>query len=269
MLVCHLCGRRESLPVACKNCGNQDLAPVGHGTQRIEEFIGNRFPGARVLRVDRDSTRAKRAWQDMREEIAGNRVDVLVGTQMLAKGHDFPGLTLVAVLNADNALFSSDFRAAERLFAQLMQVAGRAGRAELPGEVLIQTRFPNHPLYQALLAQDYEQFAQTQLAERERAGFPPCAHQALLRAEGSNPDIVFEFLGRAAAAGRKLVPLVQIYDPVAASQSRVAGRERAQLLVQSKKRAKLQAFLDAWRPILGTLSGRSVRWALDVDPLDL
>lgn len=268
-LVCHLCGHRESLGVACATCGNQDLAPVGHGTQRVESFIARRFPHARVLRVDRDTTRTKRAWMGMREEITGNRVDVLVGTQMLAKGHDFPRLTLVVVLNADSALFSADFRAAERLFAQLMQVAGRAGRAALPGEVLIQTEFPNHPLYQAVLAHDYDGFARSQLAERRRAGFPPCAHQALLRAEAAQRNLAFDFLERAAAAGHALALPVRIYDAVAAARPRVAGRDRAQLLVQSPARARLQAFLDAWHPLLDAMADRRVRWALDVDPLDL
>ena len=173
------------------------------------------------------------------------------------------------MLNADSALFSADFRAAERLFAQLMQVAGRAGRAALAGEVLIQTEFPHHPLYQALLAQDYDGFARIQLAERRRAGFPPAAHQALLRAEASRRDVVFDFLERAAAAGRALAIPVQIYDPVAAARPRVAGLDRAQLLVQSPRRSRLQRFLDAWYPSLGALAGRGVRWALDVDPLDL
>jgi primosomal protein N' (replication factor Y) len=268
-LVCHLCGHREPLPRACTACGNQDLAPVGHGTQRVEGFIASRYPDARVLRVDRDSTRAKRAWHDMREQIAENQVDVLIGTQMLAKGHDFPRLTLVVVLNADGALFSADFRAAERLFAQLMQVAGRAGRASLPGEVLIQTEFPDHPLYRALLAQDYGEFARGQLAERQRAGFPPFAHQALLRAEASSNDAVFGFLEQAAAAGRSLGMLVQIYDPVPATRSRVADLQRGQLLVQSRRRSNLQAFLDKWGPSLGCLASRGIRWALDVDPLDL
>ncbi|MGZ9066936.1 MAG: primosomal protein N' [Burkholderiales bacterium] len=268
-LVCHLCGHCETLPMACAVCGNQDLSAVGHGTQRVERFVGTRFPGARVLRVDRDTTRARQAWETMRTEIAGNRVDVLVGTQMLAKGHDFPGLTLVIVLNADSALFSADFRAAERMFAQLMQVAGRAGRAALAGEVLIQTEFPHHPLYQALLAQDYDGFARIQLAERRRAGFPPAAHQALLRAVASKRDVVFDFLERAAAAGRALGIPVQIYDPVAATRPRVAGLDRAQLLVQSTRRSRLQSFLDAWYPSVSALAGRGVRWALDVDPLDL
>nr|MCU0974368.1 primosomal protein N' [Burkholderiales bacterium] len=268
-LVCHLCGHREALPVACAACGNQDLAPVGQGTQRIESFLGARFPGARVMRVDRDTTRARQAWGEMRARITENRVDVLVGTQMLAKGHDFPRLTLVIVLNADSALFSADFRAAERLFAQLMQVAGRAGRAALAGEVLIQSEYPHHPLYQALLAQDYEGFARSQLAERRRAGFPPFAHQALLRAEGSRRDVVFDYLERAADAGRALTLPVQIYDPVAAARPRVASRERAQLLVQSTSRSQLMGFLDAWYPSLDASAGGGVRWALDVDPLDL
>jgi len=268
-LVCHLCGHGERPPHACPACGNQDLVPVGHGTQRVESFLGRSFPQARVLRVDRDTTRARHSWSGMRAEITGNRVDVLVGTQMLAKGHDFPRLTLVVVLNADNALFSSDFRATERLFAQLMQVAGRAGRAALPGEVLIQTAFPQHPVHQAVVTHDYEGFAAAQLAEREQAGFPPFAHQALLRAEAPCAELAFDFLERAATAGRALDLPVQIYDPVAAIPHRVSGRDRAQLLVQSPSRSRLQRFLDGWNPSLGALAGRAVRWALDVDPLDL
>ena len=270
-LACHGCGHEERLPVACVQCGNQDLAPVGQGTQRVEQFLATEFPRARLLRVDRDSTRGKIVWQGMREEIAAERVDILVGTQMLAKGHDFPKLTLVAVLNADSALFSTDFRAAERLFAQLVQVAGRAGRGSRPGEVLIQTEFPDHPLFQAVLAQDYDRFAQAQLAERRRARFPPFSYQALLRAEATRSGAELDFLERAAAEGRALAldSSVRVYDPVPALRARVAGLDRAQLLVQAEARTKLQAFLHKWCPSLGALAGRKVRWTVDVDPLDL
>lgn len=242
---------------------------MGHGTQRVEDYLKGRFASARVLRVDRDSTRASQAWNEMRASIATEQVDILVGTQMLAKGHDFPKLTLVAVVNADSALFSTDFRASERLFAQLIQVAGRAGRAALPGEVLIQTEFPDHPLFRGVLHQDYPAFARTQLEERRRAGFPPFSYQALLRAEASKPEIAIDFLERAAAAGRSLACAVEIYDPIPAPKARVAGREHAQLLVQGKARKNLQAFLDAWCPRLGALAGRAVRWVVDVDPFDL
>ena len=270
-LACHLCGHFDALPKSCPACGNQDLAPVGEGTQRVEQFLEARFPSARILRVDRDSTRRKLAWQSMRDDIAAERIDILVGTQMLAKGHHFPKLTLVIVLNADGALFSTDFRAAERLFAQLVQVAGRAGRGQLPGEVIIQTESPDHPLFRAVASQDYEGFARTQLAERKRAGFPPCSYQALLRAEAAEESAVLKFLKRAAVTGRSmdLSSSIRIYDPVAALKSRVAGRDRAQLLVQSENRRPLQAFLDVWCPVLGALAGREVKWVVDVDPFDL
>ncbi|HEY5308775.1 MAG TPA: primosomal protein N', partial [Casimicrobiaceae bacterium] len=170
-LRCHHCGYQIRVPTACPSCGNADLHPVGSGTQRVESVLQERFPEARILRVDRDSTRNKRAWQTMREQIHANEVDILVGTQMLAKGHDFPALTLVGVLNPDSALYSSDFRAPEKLFAQLVQVAGRAGRADKPGEVIIQTEFPDHPLFRALQTHDFEGWAASQLAERQMAGF--------------------------------------------------------------------------------------------------
>jgi primosomal protein N' (replication factor Y) len=190
---------------------------------------------------------------------------VLVGTQMLAKGHDFPRLTLVGVINADSSLYSSDFRAAERLYAQLTQVAGRAGRAELPGEVLIQTQFPEHPLYAAVCRQDYHAFAREALQERRDMRFPPFVHQALLRAEAPRREAVDAYLQRVAASGAALDFAVEIYDPVAPAIARVAGRERAHLLVQADSRAQLQRFLDAWVP---QLAERSVRWSLDVDPLE-
>jgi len=269
-LTCHLCGHSTALPRDCPVCGNQDLAPIGQGTQRVEQFLTARFPDARVLRVDRDSTRGKRTWAGMRDEIAAEQIDILVGTQMLAKGHDFPKLTLVIAVNADGALFSTDFRAAERLFAQLTQVAGRAGRGSLPGQVLIQTDFPHHPVFRAVAAQDYEGFARAQLTDRQRAGFPPYSYQALLRAEATQESTVMNFLERAAIEGRSLgFDAVDIYDPVPALKSRIAGRDRAQLLLQSRSRMRLQAFLDAWYPSLGSLAGRKVKWVVDVDPLDL
>ena len=185
-LRCHHCGHQERVPHACPSCGNADLQPVGIGTQRVESALQEHFPKARILRVDRDSTRNKGTWQAMRQQIQEDAVDILVGTQMLAKGHDFPNLTLVGVLNPDGALYSSDFRASEKLFAQLVQVAGRAGRADKPGEVLIQTAFPDHPLFRALREHDYDTWAKTLLAERQSAGFPPFMYQVLLRAEAKH-----------------------------------------------------------------------------------
>ena len=268
-LRCHYCGHQEPVAGACPSCGNLDLTAAGHGTQRIEQALAQLFPAARVLRIDRDSTRRRIAFEQMRQRVQDHDVDVLVGTQMLAKGHDFPRLKLVGVINADSALYSTDFRAAEKLYAQLTQVAGRAGRRDAPGEVLIQTEFPSHPLYQAVQRQDYAAFAQLALAERREAVMPPYAHQVLLRAEAPAREAVDRFLGAAAQAGRQLGFRVEIYEPVPAPVARVAGRERGHLLVQSRSRSELQRFIDAWAPHLAGREARRVRWALDVDPLDL
>jgi len=267
-LRCHHCGYRVRVPSACPSCGNADLHPVGSGTQRVESVLQQRFPEARILRVDRDSTRNKRTWQAMRERIHANEVDILVGTQMLAKGHDFPALTLVGVLNPDSALYSSDFRAAEKLFAQLAQVAGRAGRADRPGEVLIQTAFPGHPLFRALQQHDFEGWAAVQLAERKMAGFPPLVYQALLRAEGKSEPEVHAFLEQARAAAAELRQAVEVFGVVPAALPRRASHFRAQLLVQAAKRRDLQQFLGAWQPLLDAAPARKLRWSLDIDPLE-
>ena len=265
---CHHCGHQATVPAACPQCGNQDLAPVGQGTQRVEAVLAGELVAARVLRIDRDSTRRRNAWSAMRGQIARREIDVLVGTQILAKGHDFPHLNLVGVLNSDALLYSSDVRAAERLFALLTQVAGRAGRGTTRGTVLIQTEFPGHPLYEALKRHDYRAFADSLLAERRRAGFPPFVHQALLRAEAPRLALALEFLAAAAKLGRGLAMPVTIYDPVPATLPRRAGRERAQLLVQSESRPRLQRFLQAWRGQLATRRATRARWSLDVDPLE-
>ncbi|SFI48098.1 primosomal protein N' [Nitrosomonas sp. Nm34] len=264
-LRCHYCGYTEQLPPACPQCGDQDLMPFGHGTQRIEAALAKLFPHARILRVDRDNTRGKEAWQLILNAIHKQQVDILVGTQLLAKGHDFPNLSLVGVLSADTSLYSMDFRAEERLFAQLMQVAGRAGRAETAGEVLIQTEFPNHPLYVALQQHDYDAYAQILLREREITHFPPYSHQALLNAEAPHIASAIEFLSMAS----KLVEpgkQIEIFDPVPAQMTRLKGLERAHLLVQSHSRKKLQLFLSEWYMKLCKIPRRKVRWALDVDP---
>ena len=268
-LRCHYCGHQERLPQACPDCGNQDLKGLGQGTQRLEETLSGIFPHARVLRIDRDSTRRKRSWQAMRDDIHEERVDILVGTQMLAKGHDFPKLTLVAVVNPDNALFSADFRAAEKLFQQLVQVTGRAGRADLPGEALVQTQFPTHPLYQALLRQDYTVFADELLAERKRSGFPPFVYQALLRAEALSERAVMDFLTQAVRSAGAHDKAVTLYDPVPAPIARVAGHHRAHLLAQSPSRGALQRFLADWVAALAQEKAGQVRWSIDVDPLEL
>jgi primosomal protein N' (replication factor Y) len=268
-LHCHHCGHERRVPEACPECGEPDLRPVGQGTQRVEETLRARFPQARVLRIDRDSTRRKNAWDTMRQRIRARDVDLLVGTQILAKGHDFPHLALVGVLNADSMLYSADFRAAERLYALLTQVAGRAGRGASQGEVLIQTEYPAHPLYAALRGQDFRRFADELLAERRQARFPPFVHQALLRAEARQVDRALGFLEHARELGREIGARVQLFDPVPAVMVRLAGRERAQLLAQSDSRADLQAFLKAWRARLGREKSAPVRWALEVDPLEL
>jgi primosomal protein N' (replication factor Y) len=267
-LRCHHCGHDSAVPTACPECGDADLAPLGQGTQRIEAALVRLFPQARILRIDRDTTRPREAWPAMRNRIRDRDVDILVGTQILAKGHDFPHLNLVGVVNADSMLYSNDFRASERLYALLTQVAGRAGRGALPGMVLIQTQFPDHPLYTALRGQDFDAFARAQLAERRQAGFPPYVHQALLRAEARELKTALGFLDDAARAAADLDGQVTVYDPVPANMMRRAGRERAQLLVQARSRAGLRAFLNAWRPLLADTESTPARWSLDVDPLD-
>jgi len=267
-LTCHHCGLTVQPPEACPECGNLDLRPSGQGTQRVEEALAGHFPAARILRIDRDTTSRKGAFAAMREQVAARDVDILVGTQIIAKGHDFPHLTLVGVIGADQALLSPDYRAGERLFAQLMQVSGRAGRAEHPGEVLIQTGYPNHPLYGALSRHDYPAYAAIALRERRAADFPPFVAQAVLRAEGRDEDTVLGFLYAAREGGLALARGVTLFDPVPALMSRVANRHRAQLLLQSPARVRLQTFLDAWAPILATLPAKGIRWGLDVDPLD-
>ena len=268
-LRCHHCGAEQIIPVACPDCGNQDIKPLGQGTQRLETALAEALPGARILRIDRDTTRRKDAWSDIYAKVHRGEADILVGTQMLAKGHDFPALSLVCVLNADSGLFSSDYRAAERLFSMLVQVSGRAGRGRLAGEVLIQTQFPDHPLYLAVARHDFDGYARTLLAEREYAGFPPYIYQAVLRAEASELPMALAFLQRAAGLALDLGAPVSVFDPVAASMQRLAGKERAQLLVQHGNRAQLQAFLGCWVEQLRGLGERNVRWALDVDPLDV
>lgn len=266
-LRCHHCGHLAAVPVACPGCGNPDLAPVGQGTQRVEEALERRFPGARLLRVDRDTTSRRHAWHAMRRRIQDREVDILVGTQIVAKGHDFPHLNLVGVLNADARLYSDDFRAAEHLYALLTQVAGRAGRGGVQGEVLIQTEFPEHPLYAALRQQDYRTFADGALAERRQAGFPPYVYQALLRAEAPRLATALEFLEAAALQGKAFGEQVIVYDPVPAAMARRAGRERAQLLVQSASRPALREFLAAWQAALAMKPVTRARWSLDIDPL--
>ncbi|MFZ2267678.1 MAG: primosomal protein N' [Azonexus sp.] len=269
-LRCHHCGCEHRVPKACPTCGNQDIHPFGRGTQRLEGWLKEQFPEARILRVDRDSVKSRKQWEGMLERIHGGEADILVGTQMLAKGHDFPKLTLVGVLGADSALFAADWRAPERLFAQLMQVAGRAGRAELKGEVLIQTQYPDHSLYAALVKHDYPGFAATLLKEREQAGFPPYAFQAMLRAEAPLMADSIAFLTAAAALPEIAEhENILVFDPIPMKMARLANLERGQLLVESHSRPALQAFLPRWREaVAGIKAPAKLRWHLEVDPCE-
>ncbi|MGF6635352.1 primosomal protein N' [Paraburkholderia sp. MM6662-R1] len=269
-LRCHHCGWESRIPRSCPECGNVDIAPLGRGTQRVEETLASAVPGARVLRIDADSTRRKGSAQALFSDVHAGEVDILVGTQMIAKGHDFQRVSLVGVLNADTALFSHDFRASERLFAQLMQVSGRAGRAGLPGEVLVQTRYPRHALYHALCRHDYVGFANATLAERRDAHLPPFVYQALLRAEGRTLEAALAFLQQAAAELARIpaAERVTVYDAVPLTIVKVMHVHRAQLLIESASRAALQATLRAWQPLLRVLKG-VLRWNLEVDPLDI
>jgi primosomal protein N' (replication factor Y) len=273
-LRCHHCGHRERVPTACPSCGGTDLAPIGHGTQRVEETLRSIFPEARIARIDRDSTSRKGALAGVLDQVRAGEVDILVGTQMLAKGHDYPNLTLVGVLDSDSSLFSADFRASERLFSQLVQVSGRAGRAERAGEVLIQTDFPQHPLYASVATQDFERFAAEALDERRAADFPPFSHLALLRAESKKAGEASAFLKLAARIGRRLAARaqfagVEVFDAVPAPLERKAGFERAQLLVRAKSRTAMQPFLHEWKGALAERDVRRVRWSLDVDPQEV
>jgi primosomal protein N' (replication factor Y) len=265
-LRCHHCSLELRIPRSCPTCGNVDIQPLGRGTQRVEEGLRAMFPEARILRIDADSTRLKGSAQAAFDSVHRGEVDILIGTQMVAKGHDFKKLTLVGILNPDTALFSQDYRASERLFAQLMQVAGRAGRAGAPSEVLVQTRYVQHPLYGAVMRHDYERFAGQLLDERREAGLPPYMYQALLRAEARELPIAIAFLETArdclAHDG------ILINDPIPMTMTRVHNMDRAQLLVESSSRPALQAFLREWMETLRAMKAR-VKWSLEVDPLDI
>jgi primosomal protein N' (replication factor Y) len=270
-LRCHHCSLELRIPRSCPTCGNVDLQPLGRGTQRVEENLQLVFPAARILRIDADSTRRKGSAQAAFDTVHNGEVDILIGTQMVAKGHDFKNLTLVGILNPDTALFSHDYRASERLFAQLMQVSGRAGRAAQKeggsaSEVLIQTRYPQHPLYASLMAHDYDRFADRLLEERQMAGLPPFLFQALLRAEARELDIALDFLQQAATCVEH--PGIVINDPIPMTMTRVANVDRAQLLLESASRPALQAFLKVWMEALREIKTRA-RWSLEVDPVDI
>ena len=269
-LRCHHCDFRQAIPRKCPDCGNQDLTAVGHGTQRVEETLKSFLPQATVVRVDRDSTARKNDWERLYRDIADNRIDVLVGTQMLAKGHDFARLNLVVVLNADGSLYSADFRAPEKLFAELMQVAGRAGRADAAGRVLIQTQLPEHPVFAAVQAQDYPAFAAHELAERKMFGMPPFGFQAAVRADAVAIGQAQDFLaGIKAEVENRLPPEVSLLGPVPMFMMRLAERERAQVFLESPSRKQLHRAAAMWLHLLQGRRDAAVRWSIDVDPLEM
>ncbi len=268
-LICHHCGARQGAPSACPDCASLALQAQGAGTERIEDTLAKHFPAARLLRVDRETTRRRDALEKHLTEL-GDAPGILVGTQMLAKGHDLPNLTLVCVVGVDEGLHSVDFRAPEKLAQLLVQVAGRGGRGDKPGQVLLQTHHPEHPLLTTLIGGGYPAFAALELAQREATGFPPYGFLALLRAEATSDALVQQFLHEARAAFDDRTHAVAIHGPLPAPMPRRAGKSRAQLHLSAKQRSALQAVLAAWTPLLHELkSARKVRWSLDVDPIDL
>jgi primosomal protein N' (replication factor Y) len=268
-LQCHHCNANRPFPSHCAQCHSTNLIPVGIGTQRLERFLHSYFPTINIVRIDRDSTRRKGQLQALLQEIQDNTQQILIGTQMLAKGHHFPNVTLVAVLDADSGLFSADFRTTERMAQMLIQVAGRAGRAEKNGQVIIQTHAPEHPLLTKLIQQGYENFALAALAERQAAHLPPACHMALLRAEAVNKDSPIAFLQRC-AHWLKQFQQIQVFGPVAAPMERRAGRYRMQLLMQAERREHLHAALNyLMAQIPNSKLQAKVRWSLDVDPLEM
>ena len=265
-LRCHHCDHREPIPFKCPDCGNQDLTAVGHGTQRVEETLRAFLPKAAVVRVDRDSTAHKNDWADLYRRIADNEIDILVGTQMLAKGHDFARLNLVIVLNADGSLYSADFRAPERLFAELMQVSGRAGRADKPGKVLIQTQLPEHPVFAAVKAQDYAVFAENELNERQMFAMPPFGFQTAVRADALRVADAMEFLNAAKETLAPLLPAsVSQFGAAPMLMVRLAERERAQIFLESTSRQDLHRAVSLWVQVLQQNRDGKIRWSVDVD----
>jgi primosomal protein N' (replication factor Y) len=268
-LRCHHCGFDTELPKRCPQCGFA-VKPVGQGTERIEEALTELFPGVTLARLDRDVVRRRGDMEEVMRRMSSGEARILVGTQMVTKGHDFPNVTLVIVLNADQGLFSTDFRAPERLAQTIVQVAGRAGRGSKPGEVLIQTDFPGHPLLLSLLSEGYDGFARTALTEREQASWPPFSRLAAVRDSAKTAENALEFLTEARKLAGAPPRGLRLLGPVPAAMSKRAGRYHAQLLIEGADRSSLHHFLDAWLPAVEQLqSARRVRWALDVDPIEL
>ena len=269
-LHCHHCGAESPAPQGCGDCHSTQLLAIGSGTERIENFLNQRFPDIEISRIDRDTTRKKGSLEDKLQKVHSGDTSILVGTQMLAKGHDFPNVTLVGILDADQALYSADFRASEHLAQLITQVSGRAGRAEKPGEVMIQTHHPEHPLLQTLLHDGYEKFAEAALDERHQAGLPPFKHLALLRCGAIKKDLGLNFMQAAVSLiNENNMAMVEIFGPVPAPMEKRAGRYRTQIMLQSNDRKTLHELLRRWLPQLQQLkSSKQVRWSIDIDPYD-
>ncbi len=270
ILSCHHCGREQAPVESCRECSSP-LHALGEGTERIEDTLERKFPGVEIARIDRDSTRRKGAAAELFEKVRSGQIRILIGTQMLTKGHHFPDVSLVGVLNADQGLFGIDFRSDEKLSQTIVQVAGRAGRAERPGEVIVQTSYPDHPLLEQLIRQGYDGFAVAALAERRQSGWPPFSHLAMIRSESTQRDLGHELLSRIRQLAAKYGSAdVLVLGPAAAPMERRAGRYRAQLLFQARERGPLHVLLQKLVPAIPDFPGaRRVRWSVDVDPVEL
>jgi primosomal protein N' (replication factor Y) (superfamily II helicase) len=271
-LHCHHCGAVKRPPARCEQCRYPELITVGQGTERIEQVMADYFPEHRCVRIDRDSTKQRGSMEKLLMDVHAQKTPILIGTQMLAKGHHFPDLSLVAIIDADSGLFSVDFRALERMAQLLVQVAGRAGRAVRSGEVMIQTHHPDHPHLQLLLKSGYQRFAESLLAERCQAGLPPYAYLALLRADSKQREITQAFLNSAKTCLENVAKAdkMSILGPVPAPMERCADRFRGHLLLQAAQRSELQSVLRTWTPALSQIKIASkVRWSLDIDPQEL
>ncbi|MCG8027395.1 MAG: primosomal protein N' [Candidatus Thiodiazotropha taylori] len=272
LLWCHHCGHQQREPAVCPSCGSPDLRPVGQGTERVEEVLQQHFPNYPLARIDRDSTSRKGSLEKLLKQVHSGSIPLLIGTQMIAKGHHFPAVTLVAILDVDQGLFGADFRASERMAQLILQVAGRAGRAERPGRVMIQTRHPDHPLMQLLTQQGYAAFAKLAMQERQMAMLPPYAHQALIRAEANRSDYPELFLKQLLESCQQIQHAAELefWGPVPAPMERRAGKTRAHLLIQSNQRLPLHRWLSQAIEIFPTLPhARKVRWSVDVDPQEM
>jgi primosomal protein N' (replication factor Y) len=269
-LICHHCGSAKTPPRICENCRRADLFPMGLGTERLEEILQARFPDNPILRIDRDTIKNKNQLDEALAKIHDRKVDILIGTQMLAKGHHFPALSLVAIVDSDNGFFSADFRGLEKMAQAIVQVAGRAGREEQIGEVVIQTHHPENPLLNILLKEGYSAFAQHVLKDRQAAKLPPFSHLALLRAEGTERELPIKYLSQLKNELQKnKLPHVDLWGPIPATMEKKAGRYRYHLMLQSEHRGNLQKMLQRLRASIKNLKSTGVRWILDVDPQEV